>query len=117
MDAIGGLVLFPLENGKFKLSNIIVGNTYEVHGEVISMSVSEATSRSPGTSSPFGAYTGRTCPDLPPPHPPHSKNAKMKKTIMVVSLSKKGEGKERLRLDYTTVTQVVVSLSAAQCTV
>ena len=104
MDEIGGLVLFPLENGKFELRNIIVGKTYEVHREVVSMSVSEATSRSPVTSSPFGAYTGCSCPDLPP-HPPRSKNAKIKKTITVVSLSKKGKGKERLRLDYTTVTK------------
>ena len=36
---------------------------------------------------------------------------------MIVSLLKRGRGKERLHLDYTTVTEVVVSLSAAQCTV
>lgn len=55
--------------------------------------------------------------DYPPPHPPHSKAAKFKKTIMVVSLSRKGKGKERQRLDYTTVTQVVVSLRESNCTV
>ena len=125
MDEIGGLVLFPLDNGKFKLSNVVIGKTYEVHGEEApSMSASEATptaSRSLGISSPFGAYTSRTCSDIPPPHLPRPKSTKFKKTIMIVSLAKKGKGKERsqcsIRLDYTTVTQVVVSLSVAQCTV
>lgn len=90
----------------------MVGSTYEIHGEPQSAS-------EPKTSymSPFGAYTGRTCPDVLPPHPPRPKNTKFKKTIMIVSLSKRGKGKDRQRLEYSTVTQAAVNLSQSQCTV
>ena len=105
-------MLFPLESGKFRVDQIIVAGRYQVHGELKCAS-------EPTTShfSPFGAYTGRTCPDIIPPHPPRTKSMKFKKTIMIVSLSKKGKGRDRQRLEYSTVTQVVVSLSPSQCTV
>ena len=105
-------MLFPLDDGKFRGNQIVVGSTYYVHGE------SQGTTE-PTTSqfSPFGAYTRRTCPDLQPPHPPHTRTTRFKKTIMIVSLSKQGKGKGRQRIEYTTVTQVVVTLSPSQCTV
>jgi urease accessory protein UreE len=66
----------------------------------------------------FGTdHTSYACPDLIPPHPSRTKSTKFKKTIMIVSLSNKEKGRDRQRLEYTTVTQVVVSLSPSQCTV
>jgi hypothetical protein len=66
----------------------------------------------------FGTdHTSYACPDLIPPHLPRTKSTKFKKMIMIVSLSNKEKGRDRQRLEYTTVTQVVVSLSPSQCTV
>ena len=102
-------MLFPLDDGKFRGNQIVVGSTYYVHGE--SQGTTEPTTR------PFGAYTRRTCPDLQSPHPPRTRTTRFKKTIMIVSLSKQGKGKGQQCIEYTTVTQVVVTLSPSQCTV
>lgn len=114
-EDIDSLVLFPQENGRFKNDQVICGATYEVHGtEFVSKEFSSVH------SSPYGAYANPLSyykGDLPPPHPPRStKNAKIKKTIMVVSLHKKGKAKKG-RIEYTTVTQVVVSMTPAECNV
>ena len=50
------------------------------------------------------------------PLPPRSKSSKIKKSILVVSLSKKGKEKKG-KMEYTAVTEVVVSLSLADCNV
>ena len=123
VDDIDSAVLFPLESGKFKTSKIIPGATYEVHGNSVTASTSACTSTSsshslqPCVSSPFGSYTNPSFQgDMPPPHPPRSKFNKIKKSILVVSLSKKGKEKKG-KIEYTAVTQVVVSLSLADCNV
>ena len=69
-------------------------------------------------SSPYGAYpTPSFKHNFPLPHPPRSsKTGKIKKTIMVVNLHKKGKAKKG-KVDYTTVTQVVVSMTPAECNV
>lgn len=69
MEEIKSLVLFLLDNGKFKSNQIVADGTYEVHGNPIKPS--DSSQRSAG--SPFGAYTNPTYhSDLPPPHPPRS---------------------------------------------
>ena len=124
VDEIDSLVVFPQDNGKFRDDQVKIGNTYEVHGTT---SVPQDTTRGfpPQTSSrgfpvqaPFGAYTQPSfCNNLPPPHPPRSsKCSKIKKTLEVVTLYKKGKSKKG-KLEYTTVTQVVVSMTPAECTV
>ena len=106
-EEIENMIIFPLENGKFKLNQLLIGNTYEVYGNgrqldsVMSLPV----------STPFGAYVNPTFP--PPPHPPRAaKPISIKKSIVIINVSKK-KGK----LDYKTVTQVVVSLTLSQCNV
>ena len=108
------LVVFPLDSGKFKTSQIIAESTYEVHGtRIIS---SDAQCHHSGAH-PFGAYTQPTYHgDISPPHPPPRALGKIKKSIVVVSLSKKGKHKKG-KLEYTAVTQVVVSISPSDCNV
>ena len=107
-----------MESGKFNESVLITGNTYEVHGNphqstlaAYGMLYCAYTGR---------AYTGRTCDNLPPPHPPrYAKSTKVKKTIMIVSLSKKCKEKKgrNIKLNYSVVTQVVITLPLCQCNV
>ena len=112
------MVLFPLENGRFKLNHVLVGGTYEVHRNCPPDAPMPLAAH---VQSPYGAYTNPTFsnPSPPLPHPPRSSKLtnKIKKTIVMVSLSKKGKEKAKARLDYTPVTQVVVSLTPAQCSV
>lgn len=118
------MVLFPLESGKFKSNQVVIGSTYEVHGEPISGSPDATSSATPQRiSTPYGVYTNPTFQSVTnplPPHPPRSsKTCKIKKTIVMVTVSKKGKDRPKgnSKLDYTAVTQVVVSLTAAQCNV
>ena len=103
-------VIFPLDDGKFNRNVIVAGLTYEVHGSQLNSSNSQSH------PSPFGAYTQPTYHGDPlPPHPPHVLG-KVKKNIIVVSLSQKGKQKKG-KLDYTTVTQVVVPILPSDCNV
>ena len=122
------MVLFPLENGKFKSSHVFPSSTYEVHGNAaVSPELSSTSMSLPVTSGiniPYGGYTSPTFQSnsTPPPHIPcTSKNSnKIQKTIVLVNVSKKGKGKEKLgigKVDYTAITQVVVSMMTAQCNV
>lgn len=45
------------------------------------------------------------------------KMRKIKKTILLISLSKKGKNKAKGKLDYKAVTRVVASLMPSQCNV
>lgn len=94
VDSSDNMVLFPLESGKFKVNQVVVGYTYEVHGSPL-----DAASATPqySTSTPYGAYTNPTFQaSPPPPHPPRSsKMSKIKKTILLISLSKKGKDKAK----------------------
>lgn len=95
------MVLFPLENGSFKLNQVLVGGTYEVHGNCPRDSPVPLVAH---MQTPFGAYTNPTfsTPSSSLPHPPRSsKTSNIKKTIVMVSLSKKGKAKAKARLDYT----------------
>ena len=120
MEEVENLVLFPMENGRFKTSQITAGCTYEVHGESAHDSAARVTQQS-GVGTPYGAYTSPTFRTSPPlPHPPRlSKTSRViKKTIMVISLSQKNKGKAKCsasRTDYTMVTQIVVSLTSPCC--
>ena len=103
-------VIFPLDDGKFNRNVIVAGLTYEVHGSQLNSSNSQSR------PSPFRAYTQPTYHgDSLPPHPPHALG-KVKKNIIVVSLSQKGKQKKG-KLDYTTVTHVVVPISPSDCNV
>ena len=70
------MVLFPLESGKFKLSQLVVGGTYEVHGNSFSGPPDAAMPSSlsqNSISTPYGVPTNPTfLPSPPPPHPPRS---------------------------------------------
>ena len=119
-EEVDGLVLFPMDNGKFKANQIIIGATYVVHGNQTSSSSEATSSHSASPLMPYGAYTSCTYSqfDPPPPHPPRSlKSNEIKKNILVVSLSKKGKERAKQHLEYTTVTQIVISLSPSQCSV
>lgn len=102
----------------------MIGSTYEVHGEPITGSP-DATSSAilQHVSTLYGVYTNPTFQSVMnplPPHPPRSsKTYKIKKTIVMVSVSKRGKDRPKgnSKLDYTAVMQVVVSLTAAQCNV
>ena len=103
-------VIFTLDYGKFNRNVIVAGLTYEVHGNQLNSNNSQSR------PSPFGAYTQpRYHWDPLPPHPPHALG-KVKKNIVVVSLSQK-EKQKKGKLDYTTVTQVVVPIWPSDCNV
>lgn len=116
MDDIDSLVLFPMENGRFRADQVVSGGTYEVYRKRVQPP--EFSSPTFTHHSPYGAYTGPSFKSggLPLPHPPRSKNVKIKKTIEMVSLSKKGKVKKG-KHDYTTVTQIAVSLTPVECNV
>ena len=128
VEEIDNMVLFPLENGEFKSSHVFPSSTYEVHGNAAVTPELSSTSMSlpvtSGINIPYGGYTSPTFQSnsTPPPHLPcTSKNSnKIKKTIVLVNVSKKAKGKEKLgtgKVDYTAITQVVVSMTAVQCNV
>ena len=117
------MVLFPLDDGKFKSAQITIGATYDVHGNPQNLDTASSTASTHNQfTTPYGVYTNPTFKggySPPPPHPPRSsKTSKIKKTIMMVSLTaKQGKTRGQSKLEYTTVTQVVVSLSQSQCNV
>ena len=120
MEEVENLVLFPLESGRFKTSQLTTGCTYEVHGT--QMQDSAMANQQSGVGTPYGAYTNPTYQPSPPlPHPPRSSKSSrvIKKTIMVVTFPQKSKGKAKCstRMEYTVVTQVVVSLTPSQCSV
>ena len=65
------MVLFPLESGKFKSNQVVIGSTYEVHGEPISGSPDATSSATPQRiSTPYGVYTSLTFQSVMNPLPP-----------------------------------------------
>jgi len=66
------MVLFPLESGKFKSNQVVIGSTYEVHGEPISGSPDATSSATPQCiSTAYGVYTNPTFQSVTNPLPPH----------------------------------------------
>ena len=120
LEQIESKVVFPLENGTFKPDQIMVNATYLVHGsDLHGCPTKSLESPGSGIHTPYGAYThptfhGNVSSELHPPR--SSKTNKIKKSIMVVSLSKKGKQKKG-KVEYSVVTQIVVSISPCDCNV
>ena len=117
------IVIFPHEqSGIFNKQQIDSRCSYEVHGDEVVAPTSHGA--------PFGGYTGpshqHTTPStLSPPHPPtfpaagRKKNT-FRKTIVLVSLTstsadKPSSSSKSPELNYTVVTQVVVTMEANNC--
>ena len=127
VEELDNVVLFPIHNGRFKVAQVKPGFTYEVHGDEPTSSSKEAPTSAVtpgGFGSPFGAYASLYDSATPFPNPPHAPRSKkpIRKTIILVSLSSKDKdkptsSKASLRMDYSIVTQVVISLVPSQCNV
>ncbi len=131
VEEIHSVVLFPLEDGRFKLSQLVMGATYEVHGHPTTVSgerghptasldggTAGATATSSSPVVPFGTYTSPTF-SLPPPHPPRPKRVTISKTIVLVSVQPKdnhGPGSSKAsKIDFQVVTNIVLTLQPPQC--
>ena len=119
VDEVDNFVIFPSENGKFSRDRLKEGGGYEVHGTDTSSATTPVPPIQPygsSTTTPYGSYPRSTFPTTcMPPHPPTQKANKIKKGILLVTISKKDKPKGKV--DYTAVTQVILSLSSSQCNV
>ena len=124
-----GNVAVAARGGKFVGPLIVPGATYDVRGREEQENLSPAVpprarEQAHGVVSPFGAY--RTPTYTTPQFAPVSSVGKARKgtwrkSIIVVSLSKKGtsvagSSKSNPHVDYKVVTQVYVKLDESNCT-
>ena len=123
VEEIGSVVLFPLEDGRFKSNQIVMEATYEVHGQPAivqgeTTAASNATQSQSSPGVPFGTYTTPTY-SLPPPHPPRPKKSTLTKTIVLVSLQLKDgqtpSSSKASKIDFQVVTNIVLTLEPSQC--
>ena len=120
------VVIFPMDTGRFRTSQISEGMTYEVHGELVNRPQESTTSATSEPNTPFGSYTA-------PVLPRHSNSAKVpqqmyratkktfRKAVSLVSLTStvpmRASTSKASRLEYTIVTQIYLCLTAEQCNV
>ena len=121
VEEVANVVLFPIHNGRFKTAQVKPGYTYEVHGDQPTSKEAPASASPGGYGTPYGAYTNPYDSTISFANPPRAKKP-LQKTIALVSLSSKDKNKPTsskasLKMDYSIVTQVVVSLVPSQCNV
>lgn len=118
--------MLPDEDGRFDTQQLLATSVYCVNGEDLSPS-SDKHPPTTSITSPFGAYCGPTstiAPSISPKVPAklaaHRKN-QFRKTIALVSLSttsdRPSSSKSTSSLDYSVVTQLVITLSTNNCSV
>ena len=124
-------VSFPSEgSGKFNPASLMSGYTYKVCSSENTTQTMSPPTQAPGTcpQTPFGSYPaiqGQTkhkfAVPLQIPHPPRSLKRVVKKSIVVANLSardgSRASSSKTNGLTYTEVTQVLVSLTVAECNV
>lgn len=120
---LGNVAVAP-RGGKFAGPLVTPGATYDVRGKGTGKQQNPPAAvpfGGKGPASPFGAYCTPTTSYTTSQRPLMSKIQKgiWRKTIIVVSLTKKGTGSSKTNphVDYKVVTQVFVKLDETKCTI